>query len=334
MNTKPENPLMLPLKQAQEVFSKLAVQDVLKSPSAVKLFENLHGKGSEKILQREHFYLTQMLQDEKTGERLRTAQPYSLFCAISRCISSGLSLNPALNHGYIQVMNGVAKYAEMWQGKVKILIDAGVLESVEFNEVIYDCDKFKMNMGRIVNYEPVIPRPKTAQPIGAAIRANLSSGRIKDLFLDIATLDKRRAATKNKDKNTKEIYGPWKDWWEPMVQKTMVNTLFSALPKSAATTKIADEFLQDEEQDAQYEEVDQDEEAPTITVTEPVATEPTEEYLRLTEKRTMASLELDRCKSQMDQVLWEKFSASVTNLPEGRLQEMIDYLKAEFPPAF
>jgi len=333
--SKNENPLLVPLKEQQAIFSNLDVQDVMKSAQAVKLFQNKF-KNHQEILQREQSYFIQLLteeKDDKFGAKIKECTPYSIFCAISSCISSGLSLDPTLGYGYLQptkTANGIiCRYEKMYQGKLKMLTDAGVLDMVEFNEVIYDCDEFAIDQGRIVKYKPKIPRPEKAKKIGAAIRVILGTGRMKDLFLGIDIIEKRKKATRSKKKDTGEIYGPWIQWEEEMIKKTMINAIFKVLPKSV-TSSVSDAFDADDEfqeptQDVEHEEVQEDEDPPTYADTEPDA---------LDQKRYFAQLELDRCKPLMPDDKWQACARSLSNLPESRLDEMVAYLKKEFPAEF
>lgn len=316
--------------------NKLKPLEVFSHPSSVEVFKKQFGEKANIWLQRERSYLVQIFNDVKLGPELNKCTTFSLHSAITSIITNNLTLDPQSGQAFLVPFKDSVKVMYGYKGKEQMMVDAGIISYIEFCEPVYDCDKFRRNMGKIVEFEQPTVRPKGAKVIGGCIRAKMPGGGFKDLFLSKEEIDKRAKVSKSKGE-----YGPWKDWYDEMVKKSMIHALYKSLPKrSAALDKIIqqeeEEFQQEPEVTASYEEVPEE---PT-PMTEPEQTDTFEEAISIVEQiialkekypdetyiETLDAL----LNYDIPEETLSKYVSNIEKLDPDRIKKMGEYIKANF----
>lgn len=160
-----------------------------------------------------------------TNGDLAGSDPTALFQAVIRCAQDGLL--PDGREAALVLFGNRATYLPMVGGYRKIAAEHGwTIRSA----VVYANDEFTYELGldlRLV-HRPAGLREERGEVIGAYAIGTHRDGRKEIEVMSRDEIEKVRAVSRSKDR------GPWKDWFERMVEKTPVRRLFPKLPLDPA----------------------------------------------------------------------------------------------------
>lgn len=193
----------------------------------------------------ESSYAIQLLVNNSYLQKVAMESPDSLRSAMANVASIGLSLNPAKSQAYLIPRN--VKTAEGWKSRIfldpsyrglcDIATGTGCVEWVQA-KIVYEGERFVL---RGVNEAPLHEsdpfKKERGAVVGAYCVAKLPSGDYLTEAMSVHDLHKIRDASeawKNGEK------GPWKDWPEEMMKKSVVRRAFKMWPKAKEFQRIAE----------------------------------------------------------------------------------------------
>lgn len=169
------------------------------------------------------------LQILKGNQFLRTTakdNPDSLQAAITNIAAIGISLNPAVKEAYLVPRGKMVCLDISYIGLVKLATDTGSIQWVQA-EVVKAKDTFQyLGVGKAPVHEmnPFIER---GDVIGVYCVAKLSSGEC------LSTVMSKNDCDAIRDKSSQAAKtGPWKDFYEEMLKKTVIKRASKLWPKS------------------------------------------------------------------------------------------------------
>tara|TARA_R110000765_G_scaffold112073_1_gene204067 strand:+ start:505 stop:1374 length:870 start_codon:yes stop_codon:yes gene_type:complete len=208
---------------------------------------------------KESQFAIQILGNNKSlGDMALSAQA-SLQNAVINVAAIGISLNPALKHAYLVPRGGIICLDISYMGLMHIAMQSG---SIEWGQakLVYANDEYQ-NTG--IDKAPSHKQNTFGDKgfvVGAYCTVKTSSGDYLTEEMDINALNKVKATSK-------AIKGPWKQWPEEMMRKTVVKRASKYWPKverlsTAIETLNAHEGLEEspeKETNGAYMVVDQTE---------------------------------------------------------------------------
>ncbi len=164
----------------------------------------------------------------KNQALLRCTQE-SLIKAVIEASELGLEPSGILGHAYLIPYKDQCQLQVGYRGFIELAGRSGQVESI-FAEVVYDCDTFTYEQGLVpvLRHVPNMNRDETATLYCAYAVAKLRGGTTVYRVMPKVDIEKRRAASKGKDKPD----SPWKQWPEEMWRKTVIRALAKVLPLS------------------------------------------------------------------------------------------------------
>lgn len=169
------------------------------------------------------------LQLLKANNYLRdTAQknPDALQAAITNIAAIGISLNPAVKEAYLVPRGNQVCLDISYIGLVKLATDTGAIEWVQA-EIVKTKDSFEyLGVGKAPHHK-MNPFSERGEIIGVYCVAKLSTGEFLSTVMSKADCDSIR------DKSSSAAQrGPWKDFYEEMLKKTVIKRASKLWPKS------------------------------------------------------------------------------------------------------
>ena len=172
----------------------------------------------------------------KNGFALETAarNQGSLQAAILNVSAIGISLNPALQHAYLVPRDGAIHLDISYRGLVKIATEAGAIKWAKA-ELVYANDTFEWRGSA----EPPLHTAdvfgaERGDIVGGYVLARLPDGDHMVEIMPIAEIYKVR--------DTSKAYGhkkgPWVDWPEEMMKKTLIKRASKSWPQSAGRDRM------------------------------------------------------------------------------------------------
>lgn len=163
--------------------------------------------------QREAMFAMQLISSK---DALQKCEPRSIRNAVVNIASVGLTLNPAMKLAYLIPRNGECCLDISYIGLVKIATDSGSVLAVKAevvcaNDSFVYCGPFSMPDH---SFDPFANSESRGEVIGAYAVAKLSAGFMTET-LSRQEIDKIRSMSKAKS-------GPWFDWFEEMVKKSVI----------------------------------------------------------------------------------------------------------------
>ncbi len=191
-------------------------------------------------------YALQLLNNNGYLCKVAVEDPASLQAAMSNVASIGLSLNPAKAQAYL-IPRSVKIGQGQWKSKIfldpsyrglcDIATGTGCVSWVHA-EIYREGERFTL---RGVNEPPVHERnpflKERGEVLGAYCVAKLPGGDYLTECMSIEDLHKIRDSSESWKKNQS---GPWKDWPEEMMRKSVVRRAFKMWPKSKEFEPIAE----------------------------------------------------------------------------------------------
>jgi recombination protein RecT len=169
------------------------------------------------------------LQILKGNEYLRSkaqSNPDSLQNAITNIAAIGISLNPALKESYLVPRGNQVCLDISYIGLIKLATDTGAIEWVQA-EIVKEKDTFEyLGIGKAPVHK-MNPFSERGAVIGVYCVAKLSSGESLCTIMSKADCDAIRDKSSQAAKS-----GPWKDFYEEMLKKTVIKRASKLWPKS------------------------------------------------------------------------------------------------------
>lgn len=149
----------------------------------------------------------------------------SLWNAAMRAAQDGLL--PDGREGAIVKFSNQAQWMPMVFGILKKVRNSGELKSITAR-LVYAGDEFRYwvdETGEHIRFEPADAPDKNTFRRAFAVAITKDGGSYIEV-MDAAEIEKVRNVSRAKNN------GPWKDWWEEMVKKTVIRRLSKRLPMS------------------------------------------------------------------------------------------------------
>lgn len=167
--------------------------------------------------------------------KVTSADRQSLYNSVIRAAQDGLM--PDGREGVLVIYsewNGSGysdkvQFQPMVGGVIKRFGDAGILA---YAESVYSKDVIRIwndDTGQHVTHEPDVFGDR-GDFIGVYAVGRTRDGRTYVQSMNVAEIDRVKAASKSKDKKTGEPKGPWKDWPDRMAQKSVLHRLGRRMP--------------------------------------------------------------------------------------------------------
>jgi len=170
---------------------------------------------------------------------LLMADRRTLFASCIKCAADGLIpdgreaalviFNTKIKQDGRDVWVKAVQYMPMIGGLQKRARNSGEIAGI-VTQVVYSNDEFVQqpdDFDKPIHHRPAHLGTDRGKAIGAYAMAKLKDGTIVAEVMDIAEIEKVRAASRSKDK------GPWVDWYEQMMRKSVFRRLSKWLPMDA-----------------------------------------------------------------------------------------------------
>jgi len=220
------------------------------------------------------------LQAVKKSDFLQKCNTESIRDAVLNVASIGLSLNPAEKLAYLVPRDGIAVLDVSYQGLLKLATDSGSVMWAKV-ELVYENDEFEyLGMNTMPHFKPSDPFDTHRGKLrGAFCAARLSN---QEMLIELMGVDeihkvreKSKAYTRKKDGKHKPS-GPWVDWYEEMVKKTVIKRAYKSWPKSIRMSEAIEILNQHEGIDFDTSPASKTEEAAVLLVNDAQAKELTD----------------------------------------------------------
>ncbi len=217
--------------KSYEGINKLKPKDLFELEQVSNMFKKIYGdKDFENNLEKEKLFALQIISK---NAKLQACESFTIYTAIMNLAVCKITLNPALKQATLINYGNKAELSIMYQGKVDILTGIGAMRYIKNCEMVYDCDQFEINMGVISKHIPDFAKIATgkAKMIGGYIIVVMPDGKEKHLFMREDQFLKRREKAPSKT--------IWDAWPEEMRRKTLINQIYSTMPKTARFNELA-----------------------------------------------------------------------------------------------
>lgn len=221
MNDMTQPKYAMAIAQAEKKFTEIAALD-----------------GNLVSYQREAMFA---LQIAGGSEYLQKAAPDTLRNAVINVASVGLTLNPAMKLAYLVPRDGKACLDISYIGLIKIATDTGAVSMVKA-ETVYEKDTFQYEgpfTAPTHRFDPFAPLEERGSLIGAYCIAKMRNGEVLIEVLRRSEIDKIRSKSKAKS-------GPWFDFFEEMVKKSIIKRASKMWPRTERMA-MAEQVLNDHE---------------------------------------------------------------------------------------
>ncbi len=152
--------------------------------------------------------------------------PDSLQNAITNIAAIGISLNPAVKEAYLVPRGNQVCLDISYIGLVKLATDTGAIDWVQA-EIVKAHDQFEYQGVGKAPIHKMNPFGDRGEVIGVYCVAKLSTGESLSTIMSKADCDSIR------DKSSQAAQkGPWKDFYEEMLKKTVIKRASKLWPKS------------------------------------------------------------------------------------------------------
>ena len=192
--------------------------------------------GSQMEFNREATFAIQILTDPKNKllNKLAVVNRQSLVNAVVNIASTGLSLNPALNHAYLIPRGEKIILDISYQGLIKVLTDAGSVRNIDC-EHVYSNDEFVYQKGSDPKIHHIPNVRDRGEYLGTYAVAFFIKGGSQFLYMSDEEIKEVEKISEAKDSE----FSPWKTFRGEMRKKTVIRRLYKILPKS----QISDQTL-------------------------------------------------------------------------------------------
>lgn len=178
--------------------------------------------------------------------KLANCTPVSLLSCFMTSSALGLEPNDVngLGQCYIIPYGNTATFIPGFRGLYKLALNSGEISSITV-ELVYKGDEFEYAMGddaKIVHKPSMTAEHKPENVICGYCITHLNNGGIQRTVMSRSEIDKRRNVSKSKNS------GPWVDWTEEMMKKTVIRQAAKLWPLSSEkSTPIQEAAMNDEQ---------------------------------------------------------------------------------------
>ncbi len=175
------------------------------------------------------------------------ANPESLYNSILQAAESGLSLNPQWQEGYFVPYNmkvdgkevPTVTFSPMYRGKKKLLIAKGIIKNI-LTELVYEGEVWseKITNGvREISHNPdSFKRSDHTKIIGGYAIVILNNDEKQYVVKGRDYFERCFAASKRKMNG--KTSPAWRDWYDQMCKKCLINAADSEIPKIGVNAKV------------------------------------------------------------------------------------------------
>lgn len=182
------------------------------------------------------------------------ANPASLYNSILQAAESGLSLNPQWQEGYFVPYNmkvdgkevPTVTFSPMYRGKKKLLISKGIVKNI-LTELVYEGEQFDesiVNGVRQITHNPnSFKRADHSKIMGGYAIIILNNGELQYVVKGRDYFERCFASSKRKMNG--KTSPAWRDWYDQMCHKCLINAADSIIPKigvNAKTTQLLNDI--------------------------------------------------------------------------------------------
>lgn len=188
----------------------------------------------------EAVFAYQLLSKNDFSMAIADKNPMSLKLAMVNLAATGLTLNPAHGYAYLVPRDGAIKLDISYRGFIKIATDAGSILWAKA-ELVYEGDEFVYHGPAHEPEHRCDPFSKRSVIRGAYCIAKTADGSILCDTMTLAELEHVRNCSEawKRPANKGGPSGPWKDWGEEMMRKTVIKRARKTWPQSVGMARLA-----------------------------------------------------------------------------------------------
>ncbi len=205
---------------------------------------------SKKIEQFKANYLV-LMSDPTVAKNLESADKFSILNSLLCLTKDGLSINPMDKEAAIVNYGGKAVAVPMVKGKIKKMQQNGVIDRIQYLEVVYEGDNVS-NKNGVWNHEININLTGKEKKLGVLLMVLMPDRTVKSKFVRPFEIAKRKEKSK--------MAAMWTQWEEEMWKKTAIN-MFEKEIGSKPLFQFVEQEESEETQDAGFSNVETEEEA-------------------------------------------------------------------------
>lgn len=205
----------------------------------VRLIQNSYIKNGL-IPEIELTFIEFAIKDNDKLQKASLTNPESLYNAMLQASESGLSLNPQWQEGYLvpydMIINGkkvpTVKFSPMYRGKKKFLIKNNICKNITA-QLVYKgelfTEVFEDGMHKITHVPNSFKRSNNNDIVGGYAVITHNNGEVEYIVKGRDYFDRVLQASKNKMFG--KISPAWKNWFDMMCLKALINSADSVIPK-------------------------------------------------------------------------------------------------------
>jgi len=191
--------------------------------------------------EKESMFAMQILGSGDYIKGIAIKNPKSASQAVMNVSMSGLSLNPALGHGYLIPQGGKISFRPGYQGLIYLALSSGIVKTIEAR-VVYENDEFDYEFGLNprLHHKPAL---KNAGEISCAYAIATDADGNK--HVEMMTVDQIMEVAMKSEINKKQgkLTGIWLEHFAEMCRKTVIRRLYKFIPKHNVKNEKAFERL-------------------------------------------------------------------------------------------
>lgn len=174
--------------------------------------------------------------------KVANGNPFSMRTAMVNVAAIGLSLNPATQYAFLVPRDNKVIVDISYRGLIRIATDTGSVLWAKA-ELVYKADKFEWRgttQEPVHHYDPF--DSNRGDLLGAYCKAKTVDGEILVEAMSLQEIYKVR----DKSKAFENEKGPWIDWFEEMVKKTVIKRASKTWPKTDVRLHRAIQYLNED----------------------------------------------------------------------------------------
>jgi recombination protein RecT len=175
---------------------------------------------------------------------LQQCTPQSIILAAYDAAELGISLSPALAHGYLVRFKDQCVFIVGYRGLIQKVHGAGTVKAL-FAEVVYGHDQFSRQFAPKRNLFHAPADGERGEPVGAYACVEYVDGTIDFEYMTAEQIGRRRKHSRAPDSMM------WTTFWEEAWRKTPIRAMFKRIPLANPGLERLAEYV---EKEAQLEE--------------------------------------------------------------------------------
>lgn len=220
---------------------QVAPKDFFAQANVQKKFEELLGKKSQG-------FISSVLQVVNSNNRLKNANPISIYTAAATAAALDLPINQNLGFAWIVPYKGNAQFQMGYKGYVQLAIRSGQYKRINVIK-IYE-NQFKSYNVLTEELDADFTQPSTGKVVGYAAYLSLTTGFEKLVYWDV-----EKVSSHGKKYSKSFNNGPWRTDFDAMAMKTVLKNTISKwgiMSIEMNTALIYDQSVQKKEGEAEY----------------------------------------------------------------------------------